>query len=164
MWEKYLRLINLSGIIFARYFDRYGVGPMSSLHLVQSKKAQLHLMPACFFFMAVSFFGLSVHAGEYVMHTDAITFGQPSMPSASCNCEGNRQPPWHGSVEGRCCNRPCCPPPTHFHADAFGQLRAKDEAKSQCVKLPPAFPKFEAWRHTGRLPSPAPLVMPPYYH
>jgi hypothetical protein len=32
------------------------------------------------------------------------------------------------------------------------------------VKLPPAFPKFEAWRHTGRLPSPAPLVMPPYYH
>ena len=154
----------MSGIIFVGYFVRYGVGPMISLHHVPSKKAQLYLLPAGFLFIVVTVFGIPVHAGEVVMHTDTITFAQPSMPSASCNCEGNRQPPWHGSVGNRCCNRPCCPPPTHFHADASGQLRAKDEARSQCVKLPPAFPKFENWRHTGRLPSPTPLVVPRYYH
>ncbi len=154
----------MSGIIFVGYFVRYGVGPMNSLHHVPSKKVQLYLVPAGFLFIVVTVFGIPVHAGEVVMHTDTITFAQPSMPGASCNCEGDRQPPWHGSVGNRCCNRPCCPPPTLFHADACGQLRAKDEARSQCVKLPPAFPKFENWRHTGRLPSPTPLITPRYYH
>ena len=91
---------------------------MNSLHHVPSKKVQLYLVPAGFLFIVVTVFGIPVHAGEVVMHTDTITFAQPSMPSASCNCEGDHQPPWHGSVGNRCCNRPCCPPPTLFHADA----------------------------------------------
>lgn len=155
---------NFTEIIFVRFFDRFGVGPMSSLHHVPSKKAQLYLVPAGFFFMFVTVFSMSVDAGEIVMSTDSITFNETSMPGASCDCEGNRQPPWHGNVGGRCCNRPCCPPPTHFHADAYGQLRAKDEAKSHCVALPPAFPRFNGWRHTGRLPSPTPIAMPRCHH
>ena len=143
---------------------RYGVGPMNSLHHVPSKKAQLYLVPAGLFFMFVAVCSMSVHAGEIVMSTDTITFSEVGMPDASCNCEGNRQPPWHGNAAGRCCNRPCCPPPTHFHADACGQLRAKDEARRNCVALPPAFPRFDTWRHTGRLPSPKPIAIPRCHH
>lgn len=154
----------MPGIIFERYCDRYGVGPMSSFHHAASRKAQLYLVLVGLFFMFVTVYSMPVHAGEIVMNSDTITFSEVGMSGASCDCDGNRQPPWHGNATGRCCNRPCCPPPTLFHADACGQLRAKDEAKSQCIALPPAFPRFDTWRHTGRLPSPKPIAIPRCHH
>ena len=115
---------------------------MSTLHHLPSKTVQLYLVPVGLFLIFTLASHLQIHAAEVVMHTDTITFDGPSMSGASCDCGGTSQPPWHGSVRGRCCNRPCCPPPTMFHADACGQLRAKDEAKAHCVELPSAFPKF----------------------
>jgi len=155
---------NLLITIFVRYYVRYGVGPMSILHNVKLKKVQLLSIPAICFFLLMATYSMPVDAGEVIMSSDEITFSEVGMPDASCNCEGDRHPPWHGSVGGRCCNRPCCPPPTHFHADACGQLRAKAEARSQCVALPPTFPRFHKWRHTGRLPSPEPIAMPRCHH
>ena len=137
---------------------------MSTLHHLPSKTVQLYLVPVGLFLIFTLASHLQIHAAEVVMHTDTITFDGPSMSGASCDCRGTSQPPWHGSVGGRCCNRPCCPPPTMFHADACGQLRAKDEAKAHCVELPSAFPKFHEWRHTGRWPSPRPIAMPRCHH
>ena len=137
---------------------------MSTLHHLLSKTVQLYLVPVGLFLIFTLVSHLQIQAAEVVMHTDTITFDGPSMSGASCDCGGTSQPPWHGSVGGRCCNRPCCPPPTMFHADACGQLKAKDEAKAHCVELPSAFPKFHEWRHTGRLPSPRPIAMPRCHH
>ena len=134
------------------------------MHHLLSKTVQLYLVPVGLFLIFTLVSHLQIQAAEVVMHTDTITFDGPSMSGASCDCGGTSQPPWHGSVGGRCCNRPCCPPPTMFHADACGQLKAKDEAKAHCVELPSAFPKFHEWRHTGRLPSPRPIAMPRCHH
>ena len=136
---------------------------MSILNNVKLKKVQLFSTPANFFIL-IAACSMPVYAGDIILSSDVITFSEVATPDASCNCEGDRQPPWHGSAGERCCNRPCCPPPTHFHADAFGQLRAKAEARSQCVALPATFPRFHKWRHTGRLPSPEPIAIPRCHH
>lgn len=147
-----------------RYFKGYGVVPMSTLHHLLSKAVQRCLVTGGLLLIFLCASNLQLHAAEVVMHTDAILFNAPGMSGGSCDCGGTSQPPWHGSVGGRCCNRPCCPPPTMFHADACGQLRAKDEAKAHCVELPSSFPRFNDWRHTGRLPSPRPIAMPRCHH
>lgn len=95
------------------------------------------------------------------------TAGEVVMPSlvrpAACDCQTDRQPPWHGNVADPCCNRPCCPPPTLFHADPCGQLQARQEAREHCIDLPPAFPRFHGWRK-GFMPSPRPLSVPHCHH
>ncbi len=149
---------------FARYFKRHGAVSMSILHHLLSKSVPLYLLPVGLFLIFTLAAPLQIHAAEVVMNTDAITFDGRGISESACDCGGNSQPPWHGSVGGRCCNRPCCPPPTLFHADPCAQLRAKDEAKAHCVKLPPAFPRLNGWRHTGRMPSPRPIVMPRCHH
>jgi hypothetical protein len=102
-------------------------------------------------------------ASESMVESDTISFGGASFGNSSCDCASNRQPPWHGNVAGPCCNRPCCPPPTLFHADPWGQLEARREAREHCVELPSAFPRFDGWRK-GHMPSPRPLSLPRCHH
>jgi len=108
-------------------------------------------------------------AGEVIIESEAIPFGGMTSGdsscncTSSCNCPSNRQPPWHGNVAGPCCNRPCCPPPTLFHADPCGQLTACREARENCIELPSAFPRFNGWRK-GYMPSPRPPSMPRCHH
>ena len=58
-------------------------------------------------------------AEEIVYESGPLTF-EPGPVAADCDCRQHQQPPWHGNVAGPCCNRPCCPPPNMFHADAWG--------------------------------------------
>lgn len=102
-------------------------------------------------------------ASESMVESDTISFGGASFGNSSCDCASNRQPPWHGNVAGPCCNRPCCPPPTLFHADPWGQLEARREAREHCVELPSAFPRFDGWRK-GHMPSPRPISLPRCHH
>ena len=101
-------------------------------------------------------------ADEVVFDSGQLTFDD-GLPAAACDCQADRQPPWHGNVAGPCCNRPCCPPPNMFHADAWGQLGAKEEAKKHCLELPPSFPRFNGWRK-GYMPSPKPIALPRCRH
>jgi len=105
---------------------------------------------------------IACHAEEIVYEGGPLTFAAGGA-AADCDCQNNRQPPWHGNVAGPCCNRPCCPPPNMFHADAWGQLGAKEEAKKHCLELPPSFPRFNGWRK-GYMPSPKPIALPRCRH
>lgn len=82
-------------------------------------------------------------------------------PGAACGCRNVQQPPWHASVAGPACG-PSCHPCGVFHADPWGQLRAKHEAHRQCggVTLPPHFPRLHAWCSEGYMPTPRPLALP----
>ena len=101
-------------------------------------------------------------AEEIVYESGPLTF-EPGPVAADCDCRQHQQPPWHGNVAGPCCNRPCCPPPNMFHADAWGQLGARQEAREHCLELPPAFPRFNGWRK-GFMPSPEPIALPRCHH
>lgn len=101
-------------------------------------------------------------AAEIASESSPLTF-DGGAAATDCDCQHNRQPPWHGNVTDPCCNRPCCPPPNMFHADAWGQLGAKEEAKRHCLELPPSFPRFNGWRK-GFMPSPKPIAMPRCHH
>jgi len=134
-------------------------------HLPQTK--QRFAFPwrrlGCLVVLLLPLAGLAT-ADEIVYESSGLTFDGPLPAAADCDdCQGGRQPPWHGNVAGPCCNRPCCPPPNMFHADAWSQLGARQEAREHCLELPPAFPRFNGWRK-GFMPSPKPIALPRCHH
>lgn len=86
--------------------------------------------------------------------------GPALSTAAGCGCRGPQQPPWHASVRGDCCNRPCCPPPNMFHADPCGQLRMRRYAREHCMEMPSNFPRLQGLWVDGRMPAPVPPALP----
>lgn len=139
-----------------------GVEPMSHL-LQKTQPFRSHWWHfGCLLTLLVPLSGFTA-ADEVVFDSGPLTFDAGIPATTGCDCEADRQPAWHGNVAGPCCNRPCCPPPNMFHADAWGQLGAKEEAKKHCLELPPSFPRFNGWRK-GYMPSPKPIALPRCRH
>ncbi len=82
--------------------------------------------------------------------------------SGACGCQSVQRPPWHGNVRGMQCGcDPCCDPHTGvFHADPRGQLRMRQMARANCMRMPSCFPRLHTWCRDGYLPSPEPPVTP----
>jgi len=133
-------------------------------YLPQPQRGLIDRLWSCGGLLAIALLlASSVVADEIVFDAGPLTFDGGLPAAADCDCQADRQPPWHGNVAGPCCNRPCCPPPNMFHADAWGQLGARQEAREHCLELPPAFPRFNGWRK-GFMPSPKPPSLPRCHH
>ena len=95
-----------------------GVEPMS--HLLQTtqrfRARWRHI--GCLLTLLLPLAGFAA-ADEVVFDSGPLTFDGGMSTAADCDCQANRQPPWHGNVAGPCCNRPCCPPPNMFHANSL---------------------------------------------
>jgi hypothetical protein len=69
-------------------------------------------------------------------------------------------PPWHASVHPAAPCGPTCPPPTLFHADAWGQLFGRRVIHPHAVVAPSCFPRLHGWWAQGLMPSPVPPALP----